>query len=296
VNLPRRVADRAAKLAAAELGVAQPIAHLGSSMAATYATGGVVLRVTDDVLSAAATLASATAARRWVRTPVALSPVPLSIQLGGGVTASVEVYERLYPCRAPTPAEIGEALAELHLASAGATLPPTTRLAVSRARLDAVLQGPWRRAAVDLAANLDAVAELCAALDSPHCLVHGDVSAANLLVDDAGVAWIDWEYAGAGPAALDVALAVGEMWRFSSAAAAADLLSAYVTAGGIAPVEHVVLLSGVRDVVGAADVFPPRPSEAWERLACQRIGSLSEAARSTRWAPLASLDEVPPGT
>jgi hypothetical protein len=303
-------------------------------MAAAFAAGGMVLRVTGDPAAADATLRVASVAYQLVRTarplhatavrvPVAPPPShpadhpqgfppvspPVSpsgcVHCGragraGGVVLAVEAYERLSPVGAVSAREVGVALAGLH-ATDPAVLPPPAgaerlrpqvRLAVSRARLGGVLadrHGPWFDGACVVAEALDDAVERCGSLGGPVRLVHTDASPDNLLSTATGPAWVDWEYAGAGPPALDVALAAGDRWRFAGPDAAAELLAGYWGAGGCARPEDVFVLSGVRDAVGAADVFPPRRGAAWRRLAGQRLGSLAEPGRATRWEALASL-------
>lgn len=295
VPVPHKIARHAAGVAARHLGLAGDVVHLGTSMAVTFAATTAILRVTDDPGTADATLAVAAVAEQLTFSARPLQTQAVRVPSGAGQVA-VEAYERIIEVRLATPADVGAALAALHATApepvTGALLRNQVRLATSRARLEPLLATPtsaWHAEAHMLTDGLGALMALASSLDTPCRLVHMDAAVDNVLVGAHGPAWIDWEYGGVGPAALDVAFAVGGAWRSEGPESAAALLSAYRAAGGVAPAEHVVLLLAVRDVVGAADVFPPRPGSAWQRLARQRLDSLGEATRHTRWEPLASL-------
>ena len=289
-------ARHAAEVAAEGLGLRGPLSHLGTSMASAYACDGAVLRVTlfDGTDSADVTLALAAAAGQAVRVARPLRERAIHVDSGPGSWA-VEAYERIEAVSRPTPSQLGDQLALLHAADVtgwASEIPAGRRLQASRDLLEAELSDParpWHRAAVRLASGLDALLALSDGLDTPRRLCHLDPSLTNLLVDRSGPVWIDWESAGHAPAALDVALAFGEMCRFHGAQAAVDMLQSYQRAGGVAPMAHVIMFMCARDHCGAADCFPPQHGPAWGRLIRQRLDTLGEVAMSTRWDALATL-------
>jgi hypothetical protein len=309
---PRHLTDLAALQGAAALGLGPVTGYLGTSMSAAYATANAVLRVTasperGDGDGAAATLAVATAAAQVARAARPLHARPFTVDVGG-VDFTVEAYERVHATRPTTPADLGAALARLHsvdpalLPPGGGAprggLPAGRRLAVCRQRVASELartSSSWRGVASRIAGGLDTLADLAGTFDTPQRLTHQDPSLGNVLVDARGPVWIDWEYGGRGPAALDVALAFGEMCRFHGHDAAGELLGAYQLHGGAAPPAHVMLLLSARDLCGAADLFPAADTPRWERAARQRLDTLAEPAMTSRWNALADLaGDLPP--
>jgi aminoglycoside phosphotransferase (APT) family kinase protein len=98
-------------------------------------------------------------------------------------------------------------------------------LAAARAEAPAGMPEP-------LASLLDDPSPLTAIVDAePRTLVHGDAWAGNVLVRGPGdYVWLDWEEAGAGPAALDLAVWLyGSPWVPGSASPEGNL-GAYVSA------------------------------------------------------------------
>jgi aminoglycoside phosphotransferase (APT) family kinase protein len=105
---------------------------------------------------------------------------------------------------------LGAALREWQLAGASAAREFTDRTAFTQLRVD-----PFHRALrarhPDLAGAIDRTLAVMA--DSPHCLVHGDYTPKNVLVDPAGDGlWvIDWEVAHLGDPTFDPAWTVGHL-------------------------------------------------------------------------------------
>lgn len=132
---------------------------------------------------------------------------------------------------------------------------------------------PERRGLTRLAQCHDAVVEELAAL--PRTAIHGEFYASNVLVaGDASalrVAPVDWELAGIGPAAFDLAALVSGSW---SAAERGELAAAYGASEGVRPVSSRELdLARLYLAIQWLGWAPPE----WEPPEGQRHDWLAEA-------------------
>jgi|GEM_PF-5551222 len=224
-----------------------------------------------------------------VPTPPPLVEVPFTAPTDDG-PCYVEVYEHVAPGPAPAPEtsrEIGASLAGLHRTPIGSGLPTHRRIAVARARLVGSRAPGDRKARLRVQLHhLEALLESCG---GPVGLIHTDASNLNRVYGESGPVWVDWEYAGAGPYAFDVALAFGACWRFEGPEAAQELLEGYFAAGGPAPPAAVTTLFGAYEVVAAADIHagydvPALAAEA--RLRAEALGDPLRVLRFHRQADL----------
>lgn len=275
----------AARIALARYGVSAEPELIGWSMAACFVAGDLFVRVNDPDLDAQRVQETLDASRLLADCGVVTIEA-----LDDPVTISgrpIEIYRRIRPLPLqPTPAELGTELARFHHATRDRGTPgQCRRLTAVQARLTAVADrvdpGLWRLAA----ASLD---DLVTAVDSspgPHGLIHGDAHELNMLHDGRRWVWVDLEYVGHGPLALDVAYTTGELRRFGTPERAALFLDAYRAAGGPG---HLVdeSLEHCRDVIGVADAV----SLMWRSAhvascARQRANSLDDP--NLRWDALA---------
>ncbi len=117
---------------------------------------------------------------------------------------------------------LGALLAALHRLPAAA---PPVRLASAVRRYANVIGD-------DEAAQCakTALLELAAAEPGPACFCHNDVGGGNVIQQDGGLRLIDWEYAGTGNPAFDVAAVIEQ--NALGATQSADFLKAYADCGG----------------------------------------------------------------
>lgn len=170
-----------------------------------------------------------------------------------GLAVSLWTFVPPSPKR-PEPAEVGAALARLHLAAAGfrGELPVLSPL---RALITDALAALERERLLEpgvLAALRDRHAEILAELDGvtgPERVLHGDAHAGNLLWSGCGWLWIDLEETCRGPRDFD--LAVLRQGLGTGGAAAALTGYAAVTGEPLPEPETIALFDRARVLEGA---------------------------------------------
>lgn len=109
-------------------------------------------------------------------------------------------------------------------------------------------------------------------LGLPHQIVHGDYSADQVLIDDAGVSLIDWDRMGLGPGVIDLG-------RFAATMTMADLVAGTETAEE--------LMAPVIEAYAAASRSDPRPHmPASSALALLELACEPFRRRAVGWSDL----------
>ncbi|WP_152365562.1 aminoglycoside phosphotransferase family protein [Microlunatus speluncae] len=92
---------------------------------------------------------------------------------------------------------------------------------------------------------------ISAARTVPRCFNHGDCHTDNLLVDDDGLIWVDWQSTGIGRPGGELAFAAGRATPSGATVPLADMIELYAELRGLDPVEldRTVVASGLATVL-----------------------------------------------
>jgi thiamine kinase-like enzyme len=123
---------------------------------------------------------------------------------------------------------------------------------------------------------LDGCDELIATTGGPWGLVHMDPTSGNLLDTAGGWVWVDFEYAGLGPLALDLALTTRRILRSRGPERAAQYLAGYVDGGGVVETVEILRLAPIADVLSAIDECIKWRDPSTHEEAQRRLGILDD--------------------